>query len=226
MNESSQGRWRITTWHDPGGLRVEWKILAYRDYPAAEMRLAFEYRGEQKSDLLCEVRPLRQRTSLPAEMIYATGGLGGWWLEPVTGPIPANFQPAVRRLEDRSGAVRLEARDGWSSNHHLPFWLVMAPDGQGLYYGLGWTGQWAATFTPGPDRTLTVQVGMEHLNLRLLPGERISQPSVLVGYFAGGRWADRPGDAPPQPYSVEERHHRGWRRHPYASDGGQSFPAG
>lgn len=187
--DAPQGEWHTIIWDGPAGLRVEWKVLVYKDYTAAEMRLVFEHRGSTSAEVLCNVRPLRHRvTGVPFEVIYATGGLGNWQQEPGE-IVPANLKPMVRRLSAVNDRLEISARGGWSSNRHLPFWLVLGPHGQGLYYSLGWTGQWKARFEVDSSGMLGIAAGMEHMNLRLKPGERISQPSVLLGYFTGGRWA-------------------------------------
>lgn len=180
---------QTVTWEDPEtGLRVEWAVHQYGDRDAAELSLYFENRGTQPSALLRKIRPYRVSYTSPMEVIYCTGGVGGWWLPPVTQPIPPNFQPTTTRISPETAPLRIEAMDGWSSNHHLPFWLVMTPEGEGFYYGLGWTGQWVADFVSAPMGGVIAEAGMEHLNLRLHPGERISQPTLLVGHFSGGRW--------------------------------------
>jgi alpha-galactosidase len=180
---------RILWQHPEDGLLVTWQITSTEGLRAVEWTLTFENRGEVSSKILTEVRILRQsHPSIPIEVIYATGGLGNWWLGVPRDEVPANFDPLSHRLDQQSDPFTIAAYQGWSSNHYLPFWLVIHPEGTGSYYGLGWTGQWVAEFTPQADGVV-VTAGMQHLNLRLEPGERIRQPSVLMGSFEGGRWS-------------------------------------
>ena len=186
------GEQLITTWVDSlSGLVVEWTLLVYKDYSAIEMHLAFEQRGSRSAQVLRNVHVVRHQTnSLPLEVIYETGGMGPWLLDPeLRKKVPANFKPSVTRLASAGEHIKLFTLDGWPSNWHLPFWLLLGEDGQGLYYSLGWEGQWVANLSVDTDKMLKIEAGMEHLNLRLKPGERISQPSVLIGQFSGGRWA-------------------------------------
>ena len=188
LTEPSGPKRRII-WDDPQtALRVIWTVLFLDAHNAIEMNLQFEQLGDEAGNVLHDIQPLRQVCLLPMQIITCTGGLGHWWLEPVTEPIPENFRPTVHRLTSGDKPLQINARDGWSSNHHLPFWLTMNDTGQGFFYGLGWTGQWRCRFEPDADG-MTIAAGMEHLNLRLHPGERISQPTVLIGSFTGGRWA-------------------------------------
>jgi hypothetical protein len=182
-SKTNLGEQRVVTWDDPKtGLHVEWTVLLHEGFAAAEMRLSFENRGNQPSEVLRKVLVLRQRIAAnQADLIYARGG----------GPtaVARDLESRVRRIGPEPGEFQLGADMGWPSNRHLPFWLLVTPDGQGFYYGLGWSGQWAAHWTFGADKVLKVEAGMEYLNLRLRPGERISQPSVRLGHFTGGRWA-------------------------------------
>jgi alpha-galactosidase len=171
-------------------MRVEWSVLLYKRHDAVEMRLAFENRGDRPTDMLRDVKVIRHKvTAAPVYLVHESGGYGNWQLhsEDLKG-LPGNFEPAVTRFASAGDKLKLHALDGWSSNRDLPLWMVVAPDGSGLYYAFGWTGQWVANMNCGDDGRLSIQAGMEFLNLRLEPGEKISQPSVLLGRFTGGRW--------------------------------------
>ena len=87
---------------------------------------------------------------------------------------------------------------GRSSNKDLPFFYV--EDGErtsGLFGGIEWSGLWHFTFTRedeppqihygqlGPDKSLSIQGGMDEVDLNLLPGETFHIPRVLLGFYEG-----------------------------------------
>ena len=54
----------------------------------------------------------------------------------------------------------------------------------GSIVGIGWTGQWAASFNSG-SQSLQMRAGMERTHLRLLPGESIRSPRIMVLSWQG-----------------------------------------
>lgn len=68
---------------------------------------------------------------------------------------------------------------GRSSNDHVPFLELNLDDHNGYLFAIGWTGSWKARFA-NTGKAVEVEIGMERTNFRLLPGETIRQPSVLV----------------------------------------------
>ena len=88
-----------------------------------------------------------------------------------------DFLPEVSELPPNSRAC-LAPQGGRSSNGTLPFMNLQHRDG-GLVLAIGWSGQWAAQFERGEDG-LHLTAGMERTHLRLLPGERIRTPRILL----------------------------------------------
>ena len=68
---------------------------------------------------------------------------------------------------------------GRSSNDYVPFLELNLDDQNGRLFVVGWTGSWKARFA-NTGKAVEVEIGMERTNFRLLPGETIRQPSVLV----------------------------------------------
>jgi len=68
---------------------------------------------------------------------------------------------------------------GRSSNDYVPFLELNLDDHNGYLFAIGWTGSWKARFA-NTGKAVEVEIGMERTNFRLLPGETIRQPSVLV----------------------------------------------
>ena len=87
---------------------------------------------------------------------------------------------------------------GRSSNKDLPFFYI--EDGErtsGLFGGIEWSGLWHFDFIRkdephqihygqlGPNKSLSIQGGMDEADLNLLPGETVHIPRVLLGFYEG-----------------------------------------
>jgi alpha-galactosidase len=73
---------------------------------------------------------------------------------------------------------------GRSCDYDRPFMNLQWGNG-GMVLGVGWTGQWQARFECDKERALRVQIGMERLRTKLLPGESIRTPRVLLCFWDG-----------------------------------------
>ncbi len=75
--------------------------------------------------------------------------------------------------------------NGRSANDHLPFFVIENMDRSGGYFlVLGWSGDWDLRMERRVEEVI-IHAGMTYLNLTLMPGEKIRQPSMLVGDYTG-----------------------------------------
>jgi alpha-galactosidase len=115
---------------------------------------------------------------------------------------------------------------GRSSNVELPFFLVEDGDGSsGIFGGLEWSSLWQLKFKRqevpdmehygdwGPDKSFSIQGGIDGVDLTLQPGETFYIPRVLLGFYEGpfdeGRLALRnflKDWAPPLPKDAPDPH--------------------
>jgi len=170
------------TWHEPGGgLAATWRAVVFRNWPAVECRWFFTNEGKTNTQVLSRVLALDLETSTPANtarLLRCSGGLDGGMTSESLG-----FELAETRL----GSATLSAAGGRSSNRDLPFFLVHNDqESDGLFVGVGWSGQWQAHLeASNPARPLGLTVEMPGLAARLAPGERIMSPSILIGTYHG-----------------------------------------
>ncbi|MFI4911819.1 MAG: alpha-galactosidase [Sedimentisphaeraceae bacterium JB056] len=164
-------------WLEPGkGLKVVWVAKVFNDFQAFESKLFFENIGQENCRILENVNVLDQKLASSLKVYYSSGGRSG---------VPANgFVPQVWDGQDKMSIGGVE---GLSSGKYLPFWLASKSE-EGLFYGIGWTGQWNADFVPYQGG-VAISAGMQHLCLELMPGEKISQPTVLMGSYSGDYFA-------------------------------------
>ncbi len=172
----TDGKRYVHVWKHDSGLRVKWGLDICKNRKTLEANLVFENTGKAQSGIIENVQVLRLDLAGSYKVHYATGGSSG---------VPSKaFLPS---LWDGKGKLTLSAQHGISSGKVLPLWII-SKNNEGLFCGLGWTGQWQADFEARQDG-IQISAGMEQMNLGLKPGEKITQPSVLIGYYSGDNFA-------------------------------------
>ncbi|MDO5554616.1 MAG: alpha-galactosidase [Planctomycetia bacterium] len=74
---------------------------------------------------------------------------------------------------------RFDEVSGRSSNANMPFIECALGENSGFLLALGWTGCWAADFE-NQGATMKIRAGMNRSHFKLLPGESVRQPSILL----------------------------------------------
>ena len=165
--------------------RVE--AVIYRDFPAAEWVLWFRNGSEKPSPLLEDVNALDLRlpTSAAAEPVLEVNYNRGTNVKGEHLPGADEFQPAQVSL--RSGdRCRFVPYGGRPSDKVLPFFRLDSIGGKsGLFWGIGWTGEWVATFARDEAGTTSLSAGIRQMRASLQPGEEIRTPSILVMAWRG-----------------------------------------
>jgi alpha-galactosidase len=166
---------------DPGsGLRVRCEVTVFADFPAVEWVAYFENAGDGTTPILSQVQALDAvfPGASPREACWVHHAKGSQCQLD-------DFEPLATQLSPR-GELRLAARKGRSSNGTLPFFNLELGTA-GVIGAIGWTGGWAASFERGADGHLRARAGMARTHLKLLPGERIRTPRVLLLFWDGDR---------------------------------------
>ena len=86
--------------------------------------------------------------------------------------------------KSRNGSPAFLENDSRTSATWLPFFNLRTGD-DGIVCALGWSGQWFAEFAHDGTGKTDITAGMEHLELKLLPGEEIRSPRVMLLYWQG-----------------------------------------
>jgi alpha-galactosidase len=159
------------------GLEVRCIVTEYNDYPAVEWVLFFENKGKRASPILENVQA--------ANINFASQELGDFILYHADGSsaVVTDFQPHQTNLTP--GVTKsFIPYGGRSSDGGLPFFNLKKPDGNGVIAAVGWTGQWAASFTRHDNAQVNFQAGMELTHLKLYPGEKIRTPAILLLFWS------------------------------------------
>ena len=182
----------IITYTDPQTkLQVICEAIVYDEYPAVEWVLHFHNAGEKDSLILENVQALnmtmmrdeRQDVMFPGNefLLHRYSGCA-CSPEDYTSWVDV-LQPGHKTKIQSVGGRSSSGNDEWMQMHgSLPFFNVQAID-YGAIIAVGWTGQWAAKFQRNADRSLNISAGMELTHLKLLVGEEIRTPRMLVFFW-------------------------------------------
>ena len=84
---------------------------------------------------------------------------------------------------------------GRSSERNLPITLVADAAGNGLWFGLEWSGAWSHKLKtpfgvdevyPTTDYGMAIEVALQGVLVQLQPGESVKLPALHLGFFEGG----------------------------------------
>lgn len=173
---------RILTLIDPiTGLEVKAVVTIYLDTPGVDWTLHFTNTGDKDTPLIEQVRAVNTVVSSGDDVTPILHLMRG------TGPGDAastdDFRPLSNELP-RGVRIDFAPSDGRSSDGILPFMNLQWDDG-GVITAIGWTGQWCASIEHAINGKLRIQAGMEHMHLKLYPGETIRSPRILQIYWSG-----------------------------------------
>ncbi len=189
---------RTYSYADPlTGLEVTCEVRRYEDFPAVEWVLYLTNTGRKPIPVLQDVRALDVRFRNRAGQFVLHRALG-------SSNEPTDFAPVEETLAKGERIYLAPVGGCASSKSALPFFNIelRAPvadrrrgeldagdtlEGGGVMMAIGWTGQWSASFVSG-DREIHIQAGMELTHLKLLPGERIRTPRILLLFWQGSDW--------------------------------------
>lgn len=104
-----------------------------------------------------------------AELYYSMGSNTG----------ASDFSIIKKNLS--SFARTFSAVDGKPSEKYLPYFNISG-ENCGYMLGIGWTGQWEATFAQKKGMT-EITVKQENFEAYLLPGEEVRSPLVSIGFY-------------------------------------------
>ena len=161
------------------GLAVRSVAVEYHDFPTVEWTLYFKNTGAADTPILEAIQSL--------DIECRRGAEGEFVLHHQTGSPcqPNDYQPFETALAP--GAVkRISAAGGRPTNSDLPYFNLAWP-GEGLIVVVGWPGQWAAEFARDGADGVRLRAGQELTRFKLLPGEEVRTPLVVLQFWKGDR---------------------------------------
>lgn len=168
---------RFMGWRDPAtGLEVRLVATLFRDFPAVEWVMSLENHGNEATPIVENILPLNASFAVEGGdpvLHYAKGAV--CCLD--------DFAPQEKVL-DAGEELRLQPGGGRSSSEYLPLFNLQTAGG-GVVLGVGWTGEWQATFDRQEAGKVRVRAGMAKTHLKLMPGEKIRTPRMLALFWRG-----------------------------------------
>jgi alpha-galactosidase len=162
-------------------LELRLHLTRYHDYPVVEWLPELCAAGDTPTAIVADFLSLGLHMPLttpaghyPNRQVRLRRNLGSKCRQDDFASVPVTL-----RTRFPLNRVHLETDEGRSSAAWLPFFGVDFSPVEGLNCGIGWSGAWKADFTLS-DAALDIAAGMMHTRFRLLPGETIRQPSILV----------------------------------------------
>ena len=171
-----------TTYKDPKTqLECVMELREYPDFPAARWVIRFRNAGSSNTPILEDIQALDSSWATGAQpsLFYSKGSEGqADDFQTISSAIPSMGEDMP------SKPLVLGSVGGRPTSKYLPFFNVQ-DDKRGVMIGLGWTGQWSASFVRDLTGSTHIQAGMEKTHLVLHPGEEIRTPSVLMIFWQG-----------------------------------------
>jgi alpha-galactosidase len=180
---------RTWTWTDPKTkLVLRWTAVEYHDFPTVEWTLYFKNGGAADTPIIMDVQALDARFERKKDEVYARFASPGEFVlnHHVGSPCAANDYQPLRSVLPPGTAKRIATSGGRGSNSDWPYFNVEWP-GEGVIVVVGWPGQWAASFTRDKANGLRVRAGQEQTHFKLLPGEEVRTPLIVLQFWKGDR---------------------------------------
>jgi alpha-galactosidase len=169
---------RVLTYSDPvTGLVLRCEAIEYHDFPTVEWTLHFKNTGRADTPIIEDIQAL--------DIGLQRGDEGEFLLHHAVGS-PANgsdYAP-LETLLGPGATERTNAAGGRPTNSD---WSYFNLDwgGEGAIIVIGWPGQWAAEFVRDSGKGLRVRSGQELTHFKLLPGEEVRTPLVVLQFWRG-----------------------------------------
>jgi len=187
---------RTVTYRDPAtGLEVRCEVIRFRDFPAVEWVVHFRNGGAEDSPIIADIQALDTSFALQREegcrVHHARGSeCRKDDFEPLTDALSPGPENPQAPWVGAGNPLVFGSLGGRSSCGALPFFNIEMGGGgpaatRGVMGAVGWTGDWVARFWRGDAGEVHAQAGMRRTHLKLLPGEEIRSPRILLLFWEG-----------------------------------------
>lgn len=171
---------RVLTYTDPNtGLQVKCISVVYKDYPTVEWTLHFKNAGNTDTPIIENIQAL--------DTVFRKNGAGELILRRQRGDTasPTSYEPVETKL-DANSAFKFSPAGGRPTSEEAPYYNLDL-GGNGVIIAAGWPGQWASGFACVKDG-VRVTFGQELTHFKLLPGEEVRSPMIVLQFWQGGDW--------------------------------------
>jgi alpha-galactosidase len=169
---------RTMTWTDPEtGLVLRCVAIEYLNFPIVEWTLYFKNNGNQETAILSEI--------LPLDAALTRRQKGEFLLHHFAGSTATmdDYRPYETLLKPKA-KLRLATAGGRGSDACWPY-FNLDWGAEGVIAAVGWPGQWSVTFSRNDANGLQFQAGQENTHFKLLPGEEVRTPLIVLQFWEG-----------------------------------------
>ncbi|MCS7239125.1 MAG: alpha-galactosidase [Thermoguttaceae bacterium] len=170
----------VQTWQDPAKrLEVRWEAIRYEDFPVIEWTIFFRNMGSDSTEILQQVHAVDLSLSAePAAEVVLHHHVGSEATASDYAPRQTPLPPGQK--------IELAPVGGRPSNGVWPY-FNLAMEKRGVIFAVGWPGQWRASFARSETGAVELRAGQQFLRAKLLPGEEIRTPLVVLLFWEGDR---------------------------------------
>ncbi|SPE51202.1 exported hypothetical protein [Verrucomicrobia bacterium] len=177
----SQRDRREGTWQDPDtGLELRIEAVRFNDFPVVEWVAHLTNTGKTNTPMIEDIQAMDGALPVPNSVSptlhWNIGAVASF----------DDFAPQEKVLYPGSN-FRLQPGEGRSSSQVLPFFNVEGANA-GIVAAIGWSGEWVAEFSTGPQSQVSIKAGLARTHLVLFPGESIRTPRLCLLFYQGDRW--------------------------------------
>ena len=166
-------------------LQIRAEIKRYGDAPAVEWVLHLTNTGGEDSAICENINVLDIKIRRDGDPEYMLNTLTG------CASAAEDFTPQRRRLwywdDCRLGCLDGRSSDdgqSWRRGGVMPT-FDLEYDGATLICAVGWTGTWYARFIRTDEKDLQFMAGWDHVRFKLLPGEAVRTPRIVLFHWDG-----------------------------------------
>ncbi len=167
-------RWSKTYTAPDGKLRITIDGKIYKKFPVTEYAVSLTNLSQaEETGIISDFRTFDRAVPIPSgtEKVVLNTLRGSNCIAEDFAPIAVDL-PVGQSHE-------FSTPSGRSSNEFMPFIELNWGDQSGVLFAIGWTGSWSAKFDHDADK-VNVAIGMDQTRFKLLPGETVIQPSIVI----------------------------------------------
>ena len=175
----------IATWLDPQtGLEVRWEGLEYTDYECIEWTVYLRNTGTQETPILERFQALNADFGRAQSQKTVLRHWKGTLVKAEDFALQSTELEAGKEVSFRPGGTRMAGTAG-----EWPYYNLEMGD-EGITLAVGWPGRWHADFKCNEDTGLQVTAGQDVMHCKMLPGETLRSPLIVLQFRKGGDWVD------------------------------------
>ncbi len=168
---------------DPkSGLTLRCVAVEYHDFPTIEWTLHFHNTGNSDTPIVENIQALDlglRRSGEQEFLLHHSAGASSG---------RSDYAPLETPLTPQT-TKRFAPVGGRPANGNWPYFNLQWGD-RGIIVAIGWPGQWAAEFARDKADGIRIRAGQELTHFKLLPGEEVRTPLIVLHLWQGRDWID------------------------------------